>query len=118
MGLTAAVTHAIIPAILPARPAHQPITPEAVAGQPVTDVAQRLVITLTNPAARLIAMKPDVPAELTPVPMGAVVQEDVVLLVLIQNQHLLLPVEDLELAPVAAETAALAINHVQQNLPA
>lgn len=91
MDLTDAVIHAIIPAILIARQALLPITQEAAAVQQRTDVVQRLVITLMSPVVRLMTTNGDALAELTPVPMVAAGQEDVVRLVILRLRPLATP---------------------------
>ena len=78
----------ITPVIQTARPVRQPLTPEAAAVRPRTDVIQRLVTILMRPVARLTVTKPDVLAELIPVLTVVAVQELAVLLALILNRLL------------------------------
>ena len=78
----------IILVIRTARPEHQPLTPEAVADQPVTDAVQRPVIILMRPVVHLTVTKPDVLAGLIPVLTVVAVQELAALLALILNRLL------------------------------
>lgn len=88
MALTVADILVITPVIRIVRPVRQPLTPEAAAVRPKTDVGQRLVIIPMRPVARLTVTKPDVPAGLIPVPMVVAVQELAALLALILNRLL------------------------------
>ena len=102
MALTDADILVIILVIQTVRPAHQPLTPEAAAVRPVTDVIQRLVTILMRPVARLTVTKPDVLAELIPVLTVVAVQELAVLLALILNR-LLPPLPVALVVPAAAQ---------------
>lgn len=92
-----------------ARPAHQPLTPEAVAVQPVTDVIRRSVTILINLVVLLIVMKADAIAIL--VLMVAVVPENAVVRVPLRLR-LKLP----EVYVVVLRSVVLAVLHIRMIL--